>query len=47
MCAFGIALSNQLNLKSTNTSNTYRNKMFQGHNTTNWLMIGDLFNKWF
>lgn len=47
MCGFDIALSNQLNLKSTNTSNVYKNKMFQGDNTINWFMIRELFNKWF
>lgn len=47
MCGFDIALSNELNLKSTNTSNIYRNKTFQGDNTINWFMIGELFNKWF
>ena len=40
MCGFDIALSNQLNLKSANTSNVYKNKMFQGDNTINWFRLG-------
>ena len=47
MCGFDIALNNELNLMSTNTSNTYRNETFQGDNTTSWFMIGELFNKQF
>ena len=47
MRGFDIALNNELNLKSTNTSNTYRNETFQGDNTTSWFMIGELFNKQF